>query len=79
MRSTSVADPQAQRLGIQRAIASPGWMTHTLRRRVATAAYHGSRDLLAVQELLGHSRPETTRQYVQLLDDAMRAAMGHAA
>lgn len=56
-----------------------GWTTHTLRHRFATVAYHGSRDLLAVQELLGHSKPETTRQYVQLPDDALRAAMHHAA
>lgn len=52
-----------------------GWTTHTLRHRFATVAYHGSRDLLAVQELLGHSKPETTRQYVQLPDDALRAAL----
>lgn len=56
-----------------------GWTTHTLRHRFATVAYHGSRDLLAVQELLGHTKPETTRQYVQLPDDALRAAMHHAA
>lgn len=56
-----------------------GWTTHTLRHRFATVAYHGSRDLLAVQELLGHSKPETTRLYVQLPDDALRAAMRWAA
>lgn len=64
---------------VQRALASTGWTTHTLRHRFATVAYQGSRDLLAVQELLGHSRPETTRRYVQLPDDALRAAMFHAA
>jgi integrase/recombinase XerC len=56
-----------------------GWTTHCLRHRFATIAYSGSRDLLAVQELLGHSKPETTRRYVQLPDDAMRAAMKWAA
>lgn len=56
-----------------------GWTTHTLRHRFATVTYRGSRDLLAVQTLLGHSKPETTRLYVQLPDDALRAAMGHAA
>lgn len=55
------------------------WTTHTLRHRFATVAYRGSRDLIAVQELLGHSKPETTRQYVQLPDDALRAAIRHAA
>lgn len=63
---------------VQRALPA-GWTTHTLRHRFATVAYHGSRDLLAVQELLGHSKPETTRMYVQLPDDALRAAMTHAA
>lgn len=63
---------------VQRAMPK-GWTTHTLRHRFATVAYHGSRDLLAVQELLGHSKPETTRLYVQLPDDALRAAMQWAA
>ena len=63
---------------VQRVLPS-GWTTHTLRHRFATVAYHGSRDLLAVQELLGHSKSETTRVYVQLPDDALRAAMLHAA
>lgn len=35
-----------------------GWTGHTLRHRLATAAYAGTRDLLAVSALLGHSRPE---------------------
>lgn len=63
---------------VQRAMPT-GWTTHCLRHRFATIAYHGSRDLLAVQALLGHSRPETTQRYVQLPDDAMRAAMRWAA
>lgn len=56
-----------------------GWTSHTLRHRFATASYAGTRDLLAVQELLGHSRPETTRGYVQLPQDALRAAIAAAA
>jgi integrase/recombinase XerC len=55
------------------------WTAHTLRHRFATVAYSGGRDLVAVQELLGHSRPETTRQYIRLPDDAMRAAIVFAA
>lgn len=51
-----------------------GWTGHTLRHRYGTRAYAGTRDLLAVGELLGHARPETTRRYVQLPDDAVRAA-----
>lgn len=52
-----------------------GWTAHTLRHRLATQAYAGSRDLLAVQQLLGHSRPETTQRYVLVPDDATRAAI----
>jgi integrase/recombinase XerC len=56
-----------------------GWTCHTLRHRMATAAYAGSRDLLAVGSLLGHSRPETTQRYVRMPDDAVRAAARWAA
>lgn len=52
----------------------PGWTCHSLRHRMASQAYAGTRDLLAVQQLLGHSRPETTQRYVQLPDDALRTA-----
>lgn len=61
------------------AAALPGdWTAHTLRHRLATQAYRGTRDLLAVQQLLGHSRPETTQRYVLLPDDARRAAVAAA-
>jgi integrase len=53
----------------------PGWTAHTLRHRCATVAYAGTRDLLAVGQLLGHSRPETTQRYVRIPDDAVRAAV----
>lgn len=56
-----------------------GWTAHTLRHRFATVAYAGTRDLLAVQEMLGHAKPETTRGYVQLPADALRAAISAAA
>jgi len=61
------------------AVLGPGWTTHTLRHRFATACYAGERDLFAVQSLLGHSKPETTRQYVLLPDGALRRAMTWAA
>lgn len=51
-----------------------GWTAHTLRHRMATTAYAGTGDLLAVQKLLGHSRPETTQRYVALDDERLRAA-----
>lgn len=56
-----------------------GWTAHTLRHRMATTAYAGCRDLLAVGALLGHSRPETTQRYVRMPDDALRAAALQAA
>lgn len=56
-----------------------GWTAHTLRHRLATRAYAGTRDLLAVGAVLGHSRPETTRRYVLLPDDATRQAVLAAA
>lgn len=52
-----------------------GWTGHTLRHRMATVAYAGTRDLLAVGAVLGHSRPETTQRYVRMPDDALRAAV----
>jgi integrase/recombinase XerC len=60
------------------ALLGPGWSAHKLRHRFATRAYGAERDLLAVQQLLGHSRPETTARYVQLPDDALRVAVAAA-
>jgi integrase/recombinase XerC len=56
-----------------------GWTTHTLRHRCATVAYASTRDLRAVQELLGHAKPETTALYTQVPKDAVRAAVMAAA
>lgn len=56
-----------------------GWTGHTLRHRFATRAYAGTRDLLAVGVLLGHSRPETTQRYVRLPSDALLAGVRAAA
>lgn len=47
------------------------WTAHTLRHRMASKAYQHSRDLRAVQELLGHHSPTTTAIYTQS-DDASR-------
>lgn len=63
---------------LSRALAET-WTGHTLRHRMATRAYAGTRDLLAVGAVLGHSRPETTQRYVLLPEDAIRAAMRAAA
>ena len=59
---------------IRNALPRP-WTAHSLRHRCATQMYAGTRDLLAVGAVLGHSRPETTRRYVRLPDDALIAAV----
>lgn len=41
----------------------------------ATAAYRADRDLIAVQQLLGHSSVATTQRYTALPDDALRRAV----
>ena len=56
-----------------------GLTAHALRHAFATRAYRATRDLLAVQELLGHARPDTTRGYILLPEDALRAAVEGAA
>ena len=50
-------------------------LEHTLRHRFATTAYGVERDLRAVQELLGHSKPETTARYVAVPEGALRTAV----
>ena len=51
----------------------PGvWSMHSLRHRFGTAAYSVDRDILVVQELLGHASPVTTRRYVRIPADSLR-------
>jgi site-specific recombinase XerC len=42
---------------------------------MASVSYAATRDLLAVGEVLGHSRPETTQRYIRLPRDAVRDAV----
>lgn len=56
-------------------LLGPGWTAHKLRHRFATRAYAVERDILAVQKLLGHSKPETTMRYVLVPDGALRTAV----
>ncbi|MGX1931729.1 tyrosine-type recombinase/integrase [Microbacterium resistens] len=51
-----------------------GWNPHALRHAGATAAYRGTGDLRAVQEMLGHASLATTQRYLHLDDDARRRA-----
>ena len=60
-------------------LLGPGWSAHSLRHRYASTVYGGSRDILALQRLLGHSSPETTQRYVLLDEAALWSAAAHAA
>lgn len=61
-------------------MALPGrWTMHTLRHRFATRAYRATRNLRAVQILLGHASVATTQRYLAVDDDEVRAAMLGAA
>lgn len=58
----------------------PGaWACHSLRHRCGTTAYQATHDLRAVQELLGHAKPETTALYTKVPTEAIRAAVAAAA
>jgi integrase len=50
-----------------------GITAHQLRHRAATVALEGTKNLAAVQDFLGHAKPETTRIYARVGDDALRA------
>ena len=57
-----------------------GWTAHSLRHRFATRAYEGSgHDVFSMQELLGHASPVTTRRYVAVGRDRLRAVAESAA
>lgn len=61
------------------AAAMPGeWTLHKLRHRFATRAFRGSRNLRAVQTLLGHASVATTEVYTAVDDAEVRAAMESA-
>ncbi len=64
---------------IMRDALGEGWTAHSLRHRFATRAYATDRDLLTVQQLLGHSSVATTQRYTQVPDDARRRAIDNVA
>lgn len=51
-----------------------GWNPHSLRHAGATAAYNSTRDMRAVQLMLGHASLATTQRYLHVDEDGMRAA-----
>lgn len=52
-----------------------GTNPHSLRHAGATAAFQATKNLRAVQELLGHSSLATTQRYLHVILDDLRAAV----
>lgn len=59
-----------------KALLPEGYTMHKLRHRFGSKAYAVSGDLAAVQDLLGHESPATTRVYVRVPDKAKREIVG---
>jgi integrase/recombinase XerD len=53
-------------------LKSPGVSGHALRHTAATLAYKHTRDIRAVQAMLGHASPQTTSRYARLVDSPQR-------
>jgi integrase/recombinase XerD len=51
-------------------IKRPRVSNHALRHTSATLAYRYTRDLRAVQDMLGHQDPKTTARYARVVDRA---------
>jgi integrase len=69
----------ADTLGVLIAEALPDhWTVHTLRHRFATKAYDATKDIRAVQELLGHASPTTTAIYTRVANESLRVAAAAA-
>lgn len=51
------------------------WTLHSLRHRGATNGYHRTKDLRAVQELLGHASLTSTQIYTGVNQDQLRAVI----
>jgi len=63
---------------ISTVLGEAGISPHMLRHRFATRVYAETKDIRAVQELLGHASVTTTQIYVGVSDAAMRSAAATA-
>jgi len=72
-RSDSWARQTVRKLGKAANLARP-IASHDLRSTFATVAYDTTKDLTAVQDLLGHASPVTTRRYTLARMASKRAA-----
>ena len=61
------------------ALMPEGWSGHKLRHRFATRGLEGTKDLVAVQEMLGHVSLATTQRYVKSTRNRVRAVAEAAA
>lgn len=55
------------------------WTAHSLRHRAANEAHEATRDIRAVQDMLGHAQVTTTQGYLRVTREALRAALRGAA
>lgn len=76
-RGTGHISPGSVGVLVSRALPE-GYTMHMLRHRFATRAFRGSRNLRAVQKLLGHASIATTERYTAVDDDEIRAAAASA-
>lgn len=60
---------------LQKVLGLEGVHMHRLRKTFGTQAYEATRDIFAVQRLLGHASPTTTQIYVEISDDALERAV----
>ena len=66
-----------ERMGKRLSRLLPGkWTAHSLRHAFASNVYRSSKDIRAVQQLLGHSSISTTEIYTRISEDDLRAAVG---
>jgi len=67
----------ADAMGRRLARLLPGrWTAHSLRHAYAGNVYRASKDIRAVQQLLGHASVATTQLYTHVDRDDLRAAVG---